>query len=164
MKDRVILAIATCLGLGYSPILPGTCGALLGVLNYLAIALTVEDYHTQTVLIGISFLIWTIITIGLGKWAERYFHEKDSGIFVTDEVVGILLTLLLFRIPGAPWLTLAWAFPFTRIIDILKFPPARRLEKLPDGWGVAADDILSSLYTAAFLHFLWQLFPRLFTP
>ncbi len=162
MNDRLRLAIATCLGLGYSPILPGTCGALLGVANYLAIAYLVPSSLWQTVLIGISFFAWTAVTIGLARWAEGYFHEKDSGIFVTDEVVGFLLTVLFFRIPEMPILTVLWAFPFTRVIDILKIPPAKRLEKLPDGWGVVADDILSSFYTIGILYGLWQLFPRLF--
>jgi len=56
-------------------------------------------------------------------------------------------------------LTTFWAFPVTRIIDILKVPPARRLEKLPAGWGVLADDLLGSLYAAAVLHagfWLWH--------
>jgi phosphatidylglycerophosphatase A len=70
--------------------------------------------------------------------------------------------VLLWRIPGAPLLTVLWAFPITRIIDIAKVPPARRLEKLPRGWGVIADDLLGSLYAAALLHLLsWQ-FPGWF--
>ena len=162
MNDRLRLVVATCFGLGYSPILPGTCGALVGVANYLAIAYLVPEGIWQTVLIGASFLTWTIVTIGLARWAEGYFHEKDSGIFVTDEVVGFLLTVLLFRISGMPLLTVLWAFPATRIIDILKFPPAKRLEKLPEGWGVVADDILSSCYTAGILYGLSYVFPRLF--
>ena len=40
----------------------------------------------------------------------------------------------------------------TRIIDILKIPPARRLERLPRGWGVLADDLLGSIYAAALLY------------
>ena len=54
-------------------------------------------------------------------------------------------------------LTTLWAFPVTRIIDILKIPPARRLEKLPRGWGVLADDLLGSLYAAAVLYLLYAL-------
>jgi phosphatidylglycerophosphatase A len=74
---------------------------------------------------------------------------------VTDEVAGFLLTVLLFHDPAQPILTTLWAFPVTRIIDILKVPPARRLEHLPRGYGVLADDLLGSVYAAAFLYLLW---------
>ena len=35
--------IASCFGLGYSPIMPGTCGALLGVAFYLPMALVIAS-------------------------------------------------------------------------------------------------------------------------
>jgi len=63
--------------------------------------------------------------------------------------------VLLFHITNSPVLTTLWAFPVTRIIDILKIPPARRLEKLPRGWGVLADDLLGSVYAAGVLYALW---------
>jgi phosphatidylglycerophosphatase A len=60
-------------------------------------------------------------------------------------------------------LTTLWAFPVTRIIDILKIPPARRLEHLPRGWGVLADDLLGSIYAALLLHAASWLWPTLYT-
>jgi phosphatidylglycerophosphatase A len=168
VRDRVYQVIGTCFGLGYAPILPGTCGALVGVAQYLLIVwllpTTTEHFvwSGQTLALALSFLFWTAFTISLGSWAEEFFGKKDSGIFVTDEVVGTLLTLLLFRVPEHPYLTLLWAFPLTRIIDIVKIPPAKRLEKLPAGWGVVADDLLGSIYTAALLYLLLYLWPALF--
>jgi len=55
-----------------------------------------------------------------------------------------------------------WAFPVTRILDMIKPPPARRLEHLPAGWGVLADDILDSLYAAGLLHLLRLVRPEWF--
>jgi phosphatidylglycerophosphatase A len=103
------------------------------------------------------------ITVALGGWAEGYYQRKDSQIFVTDEVAGFLFTVLLFHLPGQPVLTTLWAFPVTRIIDIVKIPPARRLEHLPRGWGVLADDLLGSVYAAALLHAATWLWPMLYT-
>ena len=166
--DRVYLTIGTCFGLGYAPILPGTCGAMLAVVQYLLIVwlLPTDSDHVvwsgQTLALGIAFFAWTGFTIYIGKWAEEYFGKKDSGIFVTDEVLGTLLTLLLFRVPEHPYITVLWAFPLTRIIDIVKIPPAKQLEKLPVGWGVVADDLVGSLYTAALLYLLLSLWPPLF--
>lgn len=150
--------LASCFGLGYSPIMPGTCGALLGVAFYVPIALALPGEPAQTLAIALALLAWSIITIALGGWAETYYQRKDSQIFVTDEVAGFLLTVLLFHDPQQPILTTLWAFPITRIIDILKVPPARQLEKLPRGWGVLADDLLGSVYAATILYGIWFLF------
>ena len=160
--ERIRLLLATCFGLGYSPILPGTCGALIGLASYLVTAWLVPTDPWLTIILGAMLLVWIFITVWLGGWAEKYFQEKDSGIFVSDEVVGFLMTVTLFHLAGRPGLTALWAFPLTRIIDILKFPPARRLEELPKGWGVVADDLLSSLYTVALLYGLLYTFPQWF--
>jgi phosphatidylglycerophosphatase A len=143
--------VGSCFGLGYSPIMPGTCGALIGPLCYIPLALAAPSEPLQTALIGLSLIIWSWITIALGGWAEEYYQRKDSQTFVTDEVAGFLLTVVLFHDPLNPILSTLWAFPMTRIIDILKVPPARRLEKLPRGWGVLADDLMGSIYAAAAL-------------
>jgi phosphatidylglycerophosphatase A len=156
--DRLNWIVATCGGFGYSPILPGTAGALWGVAIYAPIALLAPE-PGQTILIALALAAASAATFHLSPWAELFFQEKDSGRFVTDEVVGFLLTVLLFRTSmwapgGSLWLTVLWAFPVTRIIDMVKIPPARRLEHLPAGWGVLADDMLGSVYAAGLLHLL----------
>jgi phosphatidylglycerophosphatase A len=150
--ERLRPFVASCFGLGYSPIMPGTCGALVGPAIYIPLALVGPSEPLQTVLIAVSLFVWSWITVALGAWAEIYYQRKDSQVFVTDEVAGFLLTVLLFHDPAQPVLTTLWAFPVTRIIDIVKIPPAHSLEKLPRGWGVLADDLLGSLYAAAVLH------------
>jgi phosphatidylglycerophosphatase A len=137
--------------------MPGTCGALLGPLFYIPLALWVPAEPWQSVLILALLIVWSWITVALGDWAERYYNVKDSQVFVTDEVAGFLLTVLLFHNADAPWITTLWAFPITRAIDIVKIPPARRLEKLPSGWGVLADDLLGSVYAAGVLWIAWYM-------
>jgi phosphatidylglycerophosphatase A len=153
--------LASCFGLGYSPIMPGTCGALIGPLLYIPLALAIPSEPLQTVLIAALLIFWSWITIALGSWAETYYQRKDSQIFVTDEVAGFLLTVLLFHDPARPVFTTLWAFPVTRIIDILKIPPARRLEHLPRGYGVLADDLLGSVYAAIVLYLFWYTLERI---
>jgi phosphatidylglycerophosphatase A len=161
-RERFRPLIASCFGLGYSPIMPGTCGALIGPLIYIPLALLVPSEPLQTVLIAVALLVWSWITVALGSWAEDYYQKKDSQTFVTDEVAGFLLTVLLFHIPEQPVLTTLWAFPVTRIIDMIKVPPAKRLEELPRGWGVLADDLLGSVYAAGLLWGVWWLRPEWF--
>jgi len=151
-RERLRPLLASCFGLGYSPIMPGTCGALVGPAIYIPLALAVPNEPPQSILIGLALLVWSWITVALGGWAETYYQRKDCQIVVTDEVAGFLLAILLFHDPAQPVLTTLWAFPIVRIFDIVKLPPVRHLEKLPRGWGVLADDLFSSVYTAFALY------------
>jgi phosphatidylglycerophosphatase A len=160
--DRLKVALATCFGLGYSRYFPGTCGALVGVAIYLPLAYLLPDEPAQSLALFAALVLWSIITVALGGWAEQFFGRKDCGSFVSDEVAGFLLTVLLWRIHAHPFITVLWAFPVTRIIDMVKVPPARQLEKLPKGWGVLADDLWGSLYAAGLLHVLVWLIPAWF--
>ena len=168
-KQRIIIWIATCAGAGYSPIAPGTVGALWGIPIYLAIAFGLPTSPVlQAVLIFAALAVVCAVTIQLGGWAEEFFQKKDSGSFVTDEVAGLLFTLLLFPGPLAgvvglsPLMAVFWGFPITRVIDILKIPPAKQLEDLPKGWGVLADDLMGSIYAAGVLHLMYWFAPKLF--
>jgi len=59
-------------------------------------------------------------------------------------------------------LTTVWAFMVTRILDIIKIPPARQLEALPAGWGILLDDVASSIYAVLLLNGVATLFPSWF--
>ena len=63
---------------------------------------------------------------------------------VVDEMVGVWISLLAAP-AGHVWYGLA-AFMLFRFFDILKPLGIRRMEKLPGGWGVMMDDILSGVY------------------
>lgn len=161
--DRWRWLLATCGGVGYCPILPGSCGALWGVAIYVALAWGLPSEPWQTLALAVALFLASLATYRLSPWAERFFGEEDSGKFVTDEVAGFLVTVLLFRPAELSLLVIVlWAFPVTRIIDMVKPPPARRLEHLPGGWGVLADDLLDSVYAAGLLHALYWLRPEWF--
>ncbi|MCA9246277.1 MAG: phosphatidylglycerophosphatase A [Planctomycetales bacterium] len=159
LKDQGCWLIGTCLGLGLAPIAPGSFGALLGVVYYVVVAwFAPVAWHGWLLAAGLVLSTWA--TIALGPWAERYFRVKDSKNFVTDEVVGYLFTVLLYRTENI-WATAIIGFFVARIVDIAKIPPARRLEKLPAGWGVVADDLLGSVYAALLLHLARWMWPDL---
>jgi phosphatidylglycerophosphatase A len=161
--ERFLPFLASCFGLGYSPIMPGTCGALVGPAIYIPLALVIPPSEPwQSLGIGMNLLVWCWITVALGGWAETYYERKDSQVFVTDEVAGFLLTVLLWHLSDQPVLTALWAFPVTRVIDIVKVPPAKQLERLPRGWGVLADDLLGSVYAAGILWAISKLVPSWF--
>jgi phosphatidylglycerophosphatase A len=62
---------------------------------------------------------------------------------VIDEVAGQLVTLFLVE-GGAG--TIAGGFLVFRLLDIVKPWPAGRLEALPGGWGIMADDLMAGVY------------------
>jgi phosphatidylglycerophosphatase A len=76
-----------------------------------------------------------------GKMAAEW--GDDPGRVVVDEGVGFLVTVA-FLPPG--WWTAIAGFLVFRMLDIAKPPPARRLESLPGGWGIVADDVVAGLY------------------
>mgnify|MGYP001973435570 CR=1 FL=1 len=45
-----------------------------------------------------------------------------------------------------PLVLLVLGFVAFRVLDILKPPPARQLERLPGGWGIVADDLIAAAY------------------
>ena len=60
-----------------------------------------------------------------------------------DEVAGQWLALTLAP-PSLPFALLALVL--FRVFDILKPPPVRWLERLPEGTGIVVDDLAAGLY------------------
>jgi phosphatidylglycerophosphatase A len=80
-------------------------------------------------------------------------QTHDPGWIVIDEVCGQWLAYSF--VPPAllcdkPWLFFA-GFVLFRFFDILKPLGIRKLEALPDAWGVMADDVLGGIYAGLLL-------------
>lgn len=61
---------------------------------------------------------------------------------VIDEVAGQLIALI--AVPLA-WKTFLTGFILFRAFDIVKPPPVRQLEKLPEGAGIVLDDVAAGI-------------------
>jgi phosphatidylglycerophosphatase A len=129
---------------GYTPAAPGTAGSLLALVPLLLFPG-----------IGTAVLVAMIAAgIVLGVWASRRFElvfGDDPQMVVIDEAVGMWITMLLVPIT---WYTILAGFILFRLFDIVKPPPARRLEAVPHGWGVMLDDIAAGIYAGAVLFLL----------
>jgi len=70
--------------------------------------------------------------------------------------------MTFFLVPAAamgnPWVLLA-GFLLNRAFDISKVPPLHQLERLPNGWGIMADDWAAGVYSFFVLHALLWLNP-----
>ena len=150
--DRAALLVLSVGGLGFLPLVPGTFGTLGGV----AVALLLpQDAWLPAV--GIAILVSSALTVLLGPAAIRATGRKDPQQVVMDEVAGVLVTLAV--VPAMAPLQVGFGFLFFRVFDILKPPPARRLERLPAGWGILLDDLAAGLWGAAALWGLAQVVP-----
>jgi len=144
MKKAELLT--TCFGLGKLPIAPGTWGSLPPVVLYMALGFL---YPAANVYAMAFFII-------AGSWAcVRYAPavitatgKKDPGMVVADEVAGQAVTMLIITLlgPGDICNTAVLGFVLFRLFDITKPWPCKRLEKLPAGIGILADDLMAGIY------------------
>ncbi len=129
--------VATCGYVGYAPLAPGTFGSAVGVGLWMVIV------HAG----AMAELAAIVVSAVLGVWSagvvERLLGKTDPGVVVVDEVLGMLVTLAW--IPLTP-LGVAVAFLVFRTFDVVKPWPASRLEALPGGWGIMADDAMAGVY------------------
>jgi len=133
--------VGSACGLGLLPVAPGTFGTLAGVaLAAGATALPGPPWALPAVL-GIVLLAGLF----LARAAETETGSKDPGWFVLDEVAGYLVAVLWLPLAAHPLVLPALGFFLFRLLDIWKPGPIRRLEALPGGWGIMADDLAAGL-------------------
>jgi phosphatidylglycerophosphatase A len=95
----------------------------------------------------VSSTIITLFILIIGVWSGNIVETiwgKDHQRVVIDEVAGMCISLLF--IPVNVTYVLCGLFLF-RLFDITKPFLIRKLELLPGGWGVMADDVLAGIYT-----------------
>jgi len=137
LRTRAGLVIATALGAGYAPIAPGTFGSAVGVLLWLAL----PNIHWLQLL---AIVVISVVGAWSGSVAEEHFDRRDPGQVVVDEVAGMMVTLAFNPLPGFAWGVAAFAL--FRLADIIKPFPVNRLERLPGGIGIMADDLAAGIY------------------
>ena len=129
--------IATGLFSGYAPVAPGTAGSAVVMMAFFFWGDLVAGMGWIALLVAAFFIaVWTASAM------EREWG-KDPGRVVVDEWVGYLVTVAF--LPNSFSIAFV-AFLLFRLLDIVKPPPARQLERLPGGWGIVADDVMAGVY------------------
>jgi phosphatidylglycerophosphatase A len=108
----------------------------------------------RTTVAIISALLITLIGILAATQVARGSGIKDPQFVVIDEVAGQLMALI-----GVPlsWKSFLAGFILFRVFDVVKPPPVRQLEALPEGTGIVLDDIAAGLYALGVVHLLLRL-------
>jgi len=117
--------------------MPGTVGSLAGVAIYFLVR--------NNILIYIAVVLFLLVLgFKFSGTAEKIFNKKDPSCVVIDEVCGILIALFLLP-PNFP--IIISAFFLFRAFDMIKPPPADRLQNLEGATGIMLDDVVAAVYT-----------------
>ena len=138
--------IATALGIGYMRKGSGTVAAAALCIIWILIPASLFTNLLQ--------VLMTILVTIAGIWSGNAVDAiwgKDSNRVVIDEVAGMMVTLLF--IPVQLKFVVA-GFILFRFFDIVKPLLIRKLELLPRGWGVMADDLLAGIYANILLQLI----------
>jgi len=136
----LIRLLSTFFGLGLSPVLPGTIASAAATLLFVFALRGLAGPLYAVLVVALFF-----VGVAVSKIAADEIGRPDPGRVVIDEVCGQLIALA-FLPPG--WLAAGLAFALFRVFDIIKPWPIRRLEKLPGGWGIMADDVGAGIAAA----------------
>src|SRR6266852_3956634 len=142
--------VATFFGLGRLRPGPGTWASAAAALIWFELAKRISPGSQWAVLAGLA-AIAIVIGIPAATRVARAYGVKDPQFVVIDEVAGQWIALLFA--PRA-WKTLLAGFILFRVFDIVKPPPVRQLERLPEGTGIVIDDIGAGLYALLVLQLL----------
>jgi phosphatidylglycerophosphatase A len=142
--------VATFFGAGRLKPGPGTWGSAAAVLIWFGIARWIPAaWQPETVAAMAAIAI--AIGIPAATQVARASRTKDPQFVVIDEVAGQWITLLFAPVA---WKTVLAGFILFRAFDIVKPPPVRQLERLPEGAGIVVDDVAAGMYALAVLQLL----------
>jgi phosphatidylglycerophosphatase A len=145
--------VATAGYVGFVPVAPGTFGSAVGLLVYAAVRAT-GSWAAEAAAIAAALIV--------GIWSAEHVERqlgKDPGPVVIDEVLGMLVTVAFLdvNVMGA-----VVGFFVFRVLDVIKPPPAARLENLHGGPGIMLDDLMAGLYGHVAMRALILLVPGVF--
>ena len=129
--------IGTVFYIGKFPLAPGTWASIFAVLCWYFLFQSVNHF----VLPAISIFLFLIGGIA-SDTIVKHSKEHDPSRIVIDEWVGQWVTLSMMPINI---MTGVVAFVAFRIFDIIKPGPVRKMEKIPGGWGIMADDVMAGI-------------------
>ena len=147
--------LTSCFGLGRLPLAPGTWGSLPPAVIFALMCHFSVSAVPIAVTMAVLAVAGSVICIVFCPAVIEETGKSDPRQVVADEFAGQAVTFLAFPffMPAdistrQILIITALGFVLFRIFDIVKPWPIRKLEKLPKGWGVLADDILAAVFAA----------------
>jgi phosphatidylglycerophosphatase A len=142
--------VSTFFGVGRLKPGPGTWGSVATVILWALISFVIPPESRAWATIAAAALV-TAVGIPAATHIVRATGIKDPQFVVIDEVAGQLVALIAVPLG---WKTFLAGLILFRVFDILKPPPVRQLERLPEGSGIVIDDLGAGLYALGIMHLL----------
>ena len=140
--------VGTFFGIGRMRPGPGTWGSATTVLFWAALAYNLAPGLRTPVAVGLAAMV-TLLGIPAATQVARGSGIKDPQFVVIDEVAGQLVALIAVPLT---WKSFLAGFILFRVFDIVKPPPVRQLEAIPEGAGIVLDDVAAGLYALGVMH------------
>ena len=142
--------VATFFGIGRLKPGPGTWGSLATVLLWWFLSGWIA---TQWQILFVICFAALAVALGIpaATAVSRAYAQKDPQVVVIDEVAGQLIALIAVPVS---WKSMLLGFILFRGFDIVKPPPVRQLEHLPEGSGIVLDDVAAGVYALAIMQLL----------
>lgn len=153
-------SLLTTFGLGHMRPASGTWGSMPTVViagGMLALGVSPQSTAYNGVL-AIILVVFSAACVHYGDRAEARYG-KDPSEVVADETAGQCIPLMFLPVasvhgPRNALFALLYAFVAFRVMDIIKPPPARELQRIPAGWGILLDDLFAGVYAAIVVQIL----------
>lgn len=142
--------VATFFGVGLIRPGPGSWGSAATVVLWWLVAGGIAPEWQPIAALGLAALA-VAVGIPAATQVSRASGLKDPQFVVIDEVAGQLITLVAAPVA---WKSLLLGFILFRGFDIVKPPPVRQLEHLPEGFGIVIDDVGAGIYALAVMQVL----------
>jgi len=142
--------LTSCFGLGRLPVAPGTWGSIGPAVIFAVLCYVCASATVTSVVMAALVVAGGIVCVTCSGVAVAVTGSQDPGEVVADEFAGqAVVFLIVGTVANVPlWVVVLGGFLLFRLFDITKPWPIRRLEYLPDGWGILADDLLAGVYAA----------------
>ncbi|MBC2596420.1 phosphatidylglycerophosphatase A [Ruficoccus amylovorans] len=152
LPTSVVVNVATLGPLGTRFKAPGTIGSVAGVVGY-----TLLFHYAGPLAYLILLALFIYAAIGFCGEAEVRMRKRDPGEVILDEFVAIPVCFIglqgvIAGLGGWAWTLLLAGFALFRLFDITKPFGISKLQDLPGGYGVVADDIAAAIVTCVLLH------------
>jgi phosphatidylglycerophosphatase A len=145
---KLIKWIAVGFGTGWSPVMPGTVGTLVGLPLAWGVMQLYPAHGLQAAVCGVL----TLLAVPICGVAEKMIGGKDPGCIVADEYLTLPITVIGLT---SPWALLT-GFVLHRIFDITKPPPIKQLQHIHGGFGIVVDDLLAALIALGLNHLIFR--------
>ncbi len=160
LPTATVLNCATLGPIGRKLKAPGTWGSVAGLMYFTVV------FADRYGIIGTLLLsaLGAYVAVAICGEAEFRLGRRDPGEVILDEFVAIPLCFLGWPAlvgPAPVWVVFVTGFALFRLFDIVKPLGIARLQHLPGGWGVVADDLAAALATCGVMHaaqWLWGRF------